>query len=47
MKDKSQCTEDGEGDGETARLLEDIIKLLDPPWGRGQALTGNKKPSWS
>ena len=45
LKDKSQCTEDGEGDGETARLLEGIIKLLDPPWGKGQALTGSKKQS--
>ena len=33
LKDKSQCTEDGEGEGETARLLGDIIKLLHPPWG--------------
>ena len=33
LKDKSQCTEDGEGEGETARLLEDITKLLHPPWG--------------
>ena len=33
LKDKSQFTEDGEGEGETARLLEDITKLLHPPWG--------------
>ena len=36
LKDKSQCTEDGEGDGETTRLLEGIIKLLDPPGARGR-----------